>query len=79
MISEELVASSGTQVHEADIQERSSKATAAQESRVSVVPCGSLGSEDLPWPLLPREAAGKRGPGNKPKRQLLIPKLVPSA
>ncbi|XP_074184499.1 leucine-rich repeat and WD repeat-containing protein 1 isoform X1 [Rhinolophus sinicus] len=32
MISEELVASGGTQVHEADIQERSSKATAAQKS-----------------------------------------------
>lgn len=61
MISEELVASGGTQVHEADIPERSPKATDAQESRVSVVPCGSQGSEGLPWCFLPREAAGKLG------------------
>lgn len=59
MISEELVASGGTQVLEADIQERSSKTTAAQESKVSVVPCGSGGSEGLPWPFLARGAAGK--------------------
>lgn len=44
MISEELVASSGIQVHEADSLERPSKATAAQEPRVSVVPCISPGS-----------------------------------
>lgn len=61
MISEELVASGGTQVHEADIPERSPKATDAQESRVSVVPYCSQGSEDLPWYFLPREAAGKLG------------------
>lgn len=60
MISEELVASGGTQVHEADIQERSSKTTAAQKSLVSVVPCGSGDSEGLPWPFLARGTAGKQ-------------------
>lgn len=47
MISEELVASGGIQVHEADIAERSPKATAAQEPRVSVVPCSAQGSKGL--------------------------------
>lgn len=61
MISEELVASGGTQVQEADIPEKSPKATAVQEPRVSVVLCGSQGSGGLPWPSLPREAAEKQG------------------
>lgn len=61
MISEELVASGGTQVHEADIPEKSPKATAVQEPKVSMVLCGSLGHEGLPWPFLPREATGKQG------------------
>ena len=60
MISEELVASGGTQMHEADVPEKSLKATAAQEPRVSVVLSGSQGSESLPWPFLPRKAAGKQ-------------------
>lgn len=78
MISEELVASGGTQVHEADIPEKSPKATAIQGPRVSMVLCGSLGCEGLPWPFLPREATGKQGvlemsPGEPP-----MPQLIPS-
>lgn len=61
MISEELVASGGPQVREADIPERPPKAAAAQEPRVSVVPCSSQGSKGLSWPFLPRETVGKGG------------------
>ena len=60
MISEELVASGGTQVHEANISERPPKATATQEPRVSGS-MGPPGSQGLPWPFPPREALGKRG------------------
>lgn len=55
MISEELVASGGTQVREADIPESSPKATVTQEFRVSVVLCSFLDSEGLL-----REAAGQQ-------------------
>ncbi|XP_019502464.1 PREDICTED: leucine-rich repeat and WD repeat-containing protein 1 isoform X2 [Hipposideros armiger] len=53
MISEELVASSGTQVQEADIQERSSKATAAQESRAR--PVALKRPDDVPLSLPPNK------------------------
>lgn len=55
MISEELVASGGTQVHEANIPERLPKATVTQESRVSVVLCSFLDSKGLL-----REVAGQQ-------------------
>ncbi|XP_060141085.1 leucine-rich repeat and WD repeat-containing protein 1 isoform X2 [Globicephala melas] len=76
MISEELVASGGTQVHEANISERPPKATTIQEPRVS----GSMGlpgSQGLPWPFLPREALGRR-PGSVPRRWPSLLELVPS-
>lgn len=59
MISEELVASGGTQVREAGTPERPPKATAAKEPRVSVEPCGSQGSKGLFWPFLPRDTGEK--------------------
>lgn len=61
MISEELVASGGIQVREADVPERPPKATAAREPRVSVVPWSPQG---LPWPFLPKETVRKGGMGS---------------
>lgn len=60
MISEELVASGGTHMREADTPEGRHKATATQEPRVSGSK-GLPGSAGLPWPFLPQEALGKRG------------------
>ncbi|XP_054445245.1 leucine-rich repeat and WD repeat-containing protein 1 isoform X1 [Pteronotus mesoamericanus] len=51
MISEELVASGGTQMHEADIPEKSLKATAAQERRAR--PAASKRPDDAPPNLSP--------------------------
>ncbi|KAF6125598.1 leucine rich repeats and WD repeat domain containing 1 [Phyllostomus discolor] len=51
MISEELLASSGTQMHEADIPEKSLKATAAQEPRAR--PVASKRLDDIPLSLSP--------------------------
>lgn len=53
MISEELVASGGTQVHEADIPERSPKATDAQESRAR--PVALKRPDDVPFTLSPNK------------------------
>lgn len=53
MISEELVASGGTHVHEADIPERPPKTRATREPRVSVLPS-----------CLERHL-GSRGPGGQ--------------
>lgn len=60
MISEELVASGGTQVRGANIPEKSPKATAVQEPRVSMVLCGSPGYEGLPRPSFPGRLQGSR-------------------
>ncbi|KAM5330875.1 leucine-rich repeat and WD repeat-containing protein 1 [Glossophaga mutica] len=51
MISEELVASGGTQMHEADIPEKSLKATAAQEPGAR--PVASKRPDDVPLSLSP--------------------------
>lgn len=75
MISEELVASGGMQVREADTPERPPKATAAKEPRVGVEPCGYQGSKGLFWPFLPRDT-GEKGwgagvPEMSPRRPLM--------
>lgn len=67
MISEELVASSRTQVHEADSPEKPPEAGAAHKPRVSAAPRALR----LAQPLLPGEAAGDQGdlgmgPGSTP-------------
>ncbi|XP_036136500.1 leucine-rich repeat and WD repeat-containing protein 1 isoform X1 [Molossus molossus] len=53
MISEELVASGRTQVHEADIPEKSPKATAVQEPRARLV--ASKRPDDVPLNLSPNK------------------------
>ncbi|XP_036760390.2 leucine-rich repeat and WD repeat-containing protein 1 [Manis pentadactyla] len=53
MISEELVASGGIQVHEADIAERSPKAAAAQEPRVR--PVALKRPDNVPFSLSPNK------------------------
>ncbi|XP_016002008.2 leucine-rich repeat and WD repeat-containing protein 1 [Rousettus aegyptiacus] len=53
MISEELVASGGTQVHEANILERLPKATVTQESRAS--PVALKRPDDVPLNLSPKK------------------------
>lgn len=60
MISEELVASGGTQMHEADIP-KSLKATAAQEPRVSVDLCASRALRACLGPSYLGRLQGSRG------------------